>query len=89
MILSVYFSILSVTLIQLFLSCPCQFVMQKLFIGGDPLLKSVNMWEPGVTELRERVRSALTQAVIPLRAYAAEYEKHLELHNLDIETFLR
>lgn len=63
--------------------------MQKLFIGGDPLLESVNLWEPEVTELREQVRNALIQAAIPLRAYAAEYEKHLELHNLDIETFLK
>lgn len=78
-----------VIMIQLFLSCLCQFVMQKLFIGGDPLLRSVNMWESEVTELRERVRNALMQAVIPLRAYAVEFEKHLELHNLDIETFLK
>lgn len=63
--------------------------MQKLFIGGDPLLESVNLWEPEVTELREQVRNALIQAAIPLQAYAAEYEKHLELHNLDIETFLK
>lgn len=62
--------------------------MQNLFIGGDPLLNSVNMWEEEVSELRERVRSALIQAVIPLRAYAAEYDKHLELHNLDIKAFL-
>lgn len=62
--------------------------MQKLFIGGDPLLESVSLWEPEVTELREKIRIALTQAVIPLRAYAAEYEEHLELQNLDIETLL-
>ncbi|KAL7406937.1 hypothetical protein ABVT39_000487 [Epinephelus coioides] len=66
-----------------------KFVMQKLFIGGNPLLESVNLWEPEVTELREKVRSALIQAAIPLRAYAAEYEKHLELHNLDIETHVK
>lgn len=62
--------------------------MQRLFIGGDPLLNSVNMWDEEVTELREKVRDALIQAVIPLRAYAAEYEKHLDLHNLDIGAFL-
>lgn len=63
--------------------------MQKLFIGGDPLLESVNLWEPEVTELRKKVHHALIQAAIPLRAYAAQYEKYLELHNLDIETLLR
>lgn len=66
-----------------------QFVMKKLYIGGDPLLQSVNVWDPEVTELRESIRSALIQATIPLRAYAAEYEKHLELHNSDTETFLK
>lgn len=74
---------------MLFLSCMFQFVMKKLYIGGDPLLQSVNMWDPEVTELRESIRSALIQATIPLRAYAAEYEKHLELHNSDTETFLK
>ncbi|XP_028430624.1 dynein heavy chain 1, axonemal isoform X1 [Perca flavescens] len=66
-----------------------KFVMKNLFIGGDPLLESVNLFEPKVTELRGKVRNALIQAAIPLRAYAAEYEKYLELHNLDIETLLK
>lgn len=73
---------------DLTVSCPFQFVMQKLFIGGNPLLESVNLWEPEVTELREKIHNALMQAAIPLRAYAAEYEKHLELYNLDVETFV-
>ncbi|KAG7240353.1 hypothetical protein INR49_026924, partial [Caranx melampygus] len=64
-------------------------VMQRLLIGGDPLLESVHSHEPHVTELREKVRHALIQAVIPLKAYAAEYEQYLDLHNLDIDTLLR
>lgn len=63
--------------------------MQKLFIGDDPVLESVNLWEPEVTGLREKIRTALIKAAIPLKAYAAEYTKHLELHNLDIETLLK
>ncbi|AWP03287.1 putative dynein heavy chain 1 axonemal [Scophthalmus maximus] len=65
-----------------------KFVMQKLFIGDDPLLVSVTLWETKVTELREKIRNALIKAAIPLVAYAAEYEEHLELYNLDMETFL-
>lgn len=63
--------------------------MQKLFIGDDPLLVSVTLWETKVTELREKIRNALIKAAIPLVAYAAEYEEHLELYNLDMETFLK
>uniref|UniRef100_A0A3Q3IZZ6 Dynein, axonemal, heavy chain 1 n=1 Tax=Monopterus albus TaxID=43700 RepID=A0A3Q3IZZ6_MONAL len=54
-----------------------RFVMQNLFMADDLWLESVNLWEPEVIELREKVRSALIQAALPLRAYAAEYEKHL------------
>ncbi|KAF3689531.1 Dynein heavy chain 1 [Channa argus] len=61
---------------------------KKLFIGGDHLLESVNLWEPEVTKLRAKVQNALVQAALPLRAYATEYEKFLELHNSDIETLL-
>lgn len=60
-----------------------------MFISGTPLLESVGLLEPAVQELRERVRLALHQAAIPLRAYAREYERHLELNNCDVESFLR
>ncbi|XP_063071051.1 dynein axonemal heavy chain 1 [Engraulis encrasicolus] len=66
-----------------------KFVMKEMFICGTPLLESVGLLEPAVAELRERVRHALRQAAIPLRAYARQYECHLELHNSDIDTFLR
>uniref|UniRef100_A0A3Q3E168 Dynein, axonemal, heavy chain 1 n=1 Tax=Labrus bergylta TaxID=56723 RepID=A0A3Q3E168_9LABR len=66
-----------------------KFVMKNLVFTDDLLLDSVSLRESEVTELREKVRSVVKQAAIPLRAYAAEYEKHLELHNLDIETHLK
>ncbi|XP_069004796.1 dynein axonemal heavy chain 1 [Embiotoca jacksoni] len=66
-----------------------KFVMQKLFIRGDVWIDTVWPWEPEVVELREKVRHAMIQTVIPLKAYATEYEKHLELHNQDIETLLK
>nr|XP_023655546.1 dynein heavy chain 1, axonemal [Paramormyrops kingsleyae] len=66
-----------------------KFVMKNMFICGTPLLESVGLWEHGVSELREKVRRGLQQAAVPLRAYAHEYERHLELHNIDIESHLR
>lgn len=68
--------------------CLYQFVLQKLFMVGEPLLESVHLEEPQITELRENIRNVLIQATIPLRAYAAEYEKYLELHNLDIQAYI-
>ncbi|KAK7127569.1 hypothetical protein R3I93_020220 [Phoxinus phoxinus] len=64
-----------------------KFVMTNMFIVGD-VLWSVGLWEPGVKNLRESISVALKQAIIPLRAYAREYECHLELYNSDINTFL-
>ncbi|XP_030213444.1 dynein heavy chain 1, axonemal [Gadus morhua] len=65
-----------------------KFVMQQMFYSGVPLLESVGLWEPAVCELRDQVSAALRQACGPLRAYAAEYEQYLELHNSDLESLL-
>lgn len=66
-----------------------QYVLRCMFIGGDPMIQSVNMREPLIIELKKKVAHALSQALIPLRAYAAEYEQFLELHNLDIQEFIQ
>ncbi|XP_051768758.1 dynein axonemal heavy chain 1 [Ctenopharyngodon idella] len=64
-----------------------KFVLTNLFIVED-MVWSVGLWEPEVKNLRESISVALNQAIIPLRAYAREYECHLELYNSDINTFL-
>ncbi|XP_058647833.1 dynein axonemal heavy chain 1 isoform X3 [Onychostoma macrolepis] len=61
--------------------------MKNLLVVGC-VLDTVALWEPDVNNLRESISLALKQAIIPLRAYAREYECHLELHNSDINTFL-
>ncbi|TMS18883.1 Dynein heavy chain 1, axonemal [Larimichthys crocea] len=66
-----------------------KFVMKKLFFGGNLMLQSVNKFEPEVIKLREKISNALKQATTTLKAYAAEYEKYLELYNLDINTLLK
>ncbi|TKS70983.1 Dynein heavy chain 1, axonemal [Collichthys lucidus] len=66
-----------------------KFVMKKMFFGGNVMLQSVNKFEPEVIKLREKISNALEQATITLKAYAAEYEKYLELYNLDINTHLK
>ncbi|XP_022353638.1 dynein heavy chain 1, axonemal [Enhydra lutris kenyoni] len=64
-------------------------VMEDIFISGDPLLESVGLHEPLVEELRAIIANAMRKAMIPLQAYAREYQKYLELNNNDIATFLK
>ena len=63
-------------------------VIEGLFWSGTPLLESVGENEPDVVKMRETVRAAINQSVIPLRAYAKQYEKYLELFNMDINQYL-
>nr|XP_061814136.1 dynein axonemal heavy chain 1-like [Nerophis lumbriciformis] len=60
-------------------------LMKKLLFGNDPVLDSVHLCEPKVTQLREKICLALKKAIIPLKAYAAEYTKFIELYSLDID----
>ena len=63
-------------------------VIEGLFWSGTPLLESVGENEPEVVKLRETVRHAMQQSLIPLRAYARKYERYLDLYNLDINQYL-
>ena len=65
-----------------------QYVVDKLFWPVTPLLESVGQHEPQINALRVRVEKAITQALIPLLAYATQYEQYLELINLDIKTYI-
>ena len=65
-----------------------QYVVDKLFWPVTPLLESVGQHEPQVDALRERVGTAITQSLIPLLAYARQYEQYLELMNLDIKAYI-
>lgn len=66
-----------------------QYIMEDIFFCGTPLLEAVGEHEPPVEELRQTVRSAINKALIPLRAYAKEYERHLSLINLDINNYIK
>ncbi|XP_075430348.1 dynein axonemal heavy chain 1 isoform X2 [Ascaphus truei] len=65
-----------------------KFVLEDLFISGTPLLESVGLHEPPVEDLRKRICTAICKALIPLRAYAKQYEKYLVLNNSDVEAFI-
>lgn len=63
--------------------------MEEIFFSGTPMLESVGAHEPPVEELRETVREAIKKSLVPIKAYAKEYEKHLELMNLDINKYIK
>ncbi|XP_060076356.1 dynein axonemal heavy chain 1-like, partial [Ylistrum balloti] len=66
-----------------------KYILEDIFWSGTPLLESVGEHEPPVEELRHNIINAINRALIPLKAYAREYEKHLELMNLDINKYIQ
>ncbi|XP_059176982.1 dynein axonemal heavy chain 1-like [Physella acuta] len=64
-------------------------ILKDIFWSGIPLLESVGEHEPPVEDLRNTIRRAIQQALVPLKAYAREYEKYLELINMDINTYVK
>ncbi|XP_026529026.1 dynein heavy chain 1, axonemal [Notechis scutatus] len=66
-----------------------KYVLENMFICGTPLLESVGLNEPAVIELRNTICTCIRKALIPLQAYAKNYEKYLELNNRDIHSLLK
>ncbi|XP_076467072.1 dynein axonemal heavy chain 1-like isoform X2 [Babylonia areolata] len=66
-----------------------KYILEDIFWSGTPLLESVGEHEPQVEQLRETVRLSIQKALIPLKAYAREYEKYLELMNIDINQYIK
>lgn len=63
--------------------------MEDIFWSGTPLLESVGENEPHIRKLRKKVRRAIKKAILPMAAYAREYEKYLDMCNLDLNTFIK
>ncbi|XP_043269180.1 dynein axonemal heavy chain 1-like [Venturia canescens] len=65
-----------------------------LFLTGlkfptDLYLSSVGLLEQSVCNIRDRLIRAYKQSVIPLLAYAQQYNKYLDLHELDVAEYIR
>ena len=63
--------------------------MEDIFWSGTPYLESVGEHEPAVEELRETICHAITRSLIPLKDYARQFDKYLELINLDINQYIK
>jgi dynein heavy chain len=63
--------------------------MEDIFFSGTPLLEAVGLHEPFVEELRETVRNAILKSLIPVKAYAQQYDGYLPIMNLDISNYIK
>jgi len=66
-----------------------QHIVEEMFFSGTPLLEAVGLHEPFVMELRATIKNAISKALIPMRAYAEQYESFLPILNLDPATYVR
>lgn len=64
------------------------FLLEGLKFAKDLLLSSVGLMEEGICILRERIRFAYEKAIIPLIAYAREYDQFVDLFNLVIPQYV-
>ena len=61
----------------------------KFWRGSAALLESVGAHEPHIDKMRESIRYYIRQAIIPLMAYAQQYEPHQALINLVTQEYIK
>ncbi|XP_076380684.1 dynein axonemal heavy chain 1 [Megalopta genalis] len=64
------------------------FLLPSLKFPNDIFLSSVGLLDENVCRIRDRIKSAYQKSVIPLKAYAAEFHRFLELFNLDVAQYV-
>lgn len=64
-------------------------VLKNLKFSEDVLLSSVGLLDPYVDNMRIRLQTGITHAIIPLIAYSKEYYRHMDLWKLDIDAYVR
>ncbi|RLU27110.1 hypothetical protein DMN91_000909 [Ooceraea biroi] len=65
------------------------FLLRFLKFPKDLYLSSVGLLEKQVCEVRDRLRTAYQKSIIPLRAYASEYQQYLGIFKLDVEKYVK
>ena len=63
-------------------------VVDKIFWKGVALLESVGKAEPYIQSLRTEIEQLIEASLLPLSAYAREYDQFIEFHMLKIEDAL-
>lgn len=64
------------------------FLLRNLKFPANLLLCSVGLLEKSVCDVRDRLDLLYTKAIIPLKAYANEYQKYLEFYMLPVAQYI-
>ncbi|XP_076627799.1 dynein axonemal heavy chain 1 [Colletes latitarsis] len=64
------------------------FLLPALKFPADLFMSSVGLLEDHVCHVRDRLKLAYQKSVIPLKAYAREYHRFLDLFNLDVANYV-
>ncbi|XP_043259684.1 dynein axonemal heavy chain 1-like [Colletes gigas] len=64
------------------------FLLPALKFPSDLFMSSVGLLEDHVCHVRDRLKLAYQKSVIPLKAYAREYHRFLDLFNLDVANYV-
>ena len=62
-------------------------VLDRIFWVSKPMLETVNVQEPAITQVIQKIRSCFRDSLSSLEKYLRQYDKHLKLLNLDINQF--
>ncbi|XP_025602682.2 dynein axonemal heavy chain 1-like [Athalia rosae] len=65
------------------------FLLRHLKFPSDLLLCSVGLMEQHVCQVRDRLNILYTKALIPLNAYAREFQKYLEFYVLPVQQYIK
>nr|XP_046487754.1 dynein axonemal heavy chain 1-like [Neodiprion pinetum] len=65
------------------------FLLRHLKFPADLLLCSVGLLEKPVCDVRDRLNLIYSKALIPLKAYAKEFQKYLEFYMLPVTQYIK
>lgn len=65
------------------------YVLTKLTFLETPLLTSIGLIEPEITDLQATIENNIRLGIIPIKAYCKEYNVHSDLYNINVESYVK
>jgi dynein heavy chain len=63
-------------------------LLSSLLYDGELRYSSVGLLDPAIVERRNHLRLCYRKALLPLRAYAAQYQEHVQLFTMNVAAFI-